>query len=795
MQEFGEGITASDFKSQTKEPVSKLEIYIDEWINLCDLGDENYLIEATYSKGQEEMSYEPVAATISAVIDDNDGNFHPENSDGLYNTYIKVGRKIKFSTGFKKDGTDYVWQWFEGVISDISRDNANRQITITGFDYSQYLTEVELKSPDNYWGIPVTKSITADLVSYSLPAACNGVYIAYLDGVAIYEGEHWVYNKGNNKIYFLPDYVPAADGTNNFKIYYFTEQVPENVVADILVAAGLYADQAAALADMDFIATGITLDRVWFYGGIKCLSAIGKICERCDYQFYFKYNNKPVFKPPTKAGRWEERLFVFSKNLIANPDYQENIDEVRNNIIVEGEKYSKSDEYYKTVSGDNFLPGAVTLDKIDPAAVGKVIISKGLSVPPEWSTTPPLKDVILSDPVNIYDLSHDKFADFVANEHLPGIDEDDMHSDSPVHVPVQQSVKAYVDALTAANIAVLKLAGASYDDIQDWINLTQSSGKTTTGAILTAHAPADGTIDIAEGTGFIKTTNSPVGITKFFNWDAVVGQAVDNNATSYIYIDYTAGDPVPKVTTTRTDIEMNRHFTLGRVYRADNIVHVINSGTDLTNTARRNHERLIGVRGFEHDSGGAITESGERYLESTAGVFWLGANRIETALQNTNNAARITSWYHTGGNWDSTTGLQQVDNTRYDDGADRQNLTNNKFGCMWCYIHFDGDLHIVYGLENGTLTKAQAATPPTIPALLSGFSILAAKIIIQEGDANFIEIVPAYTTYFPVAIPSEHNDMGGLQGGQVDEYYHFTSAQHTELVPLSFAVVAALGTL
>ena len=42
-------------------------------------------------------------------------------------------------------------------------------------------------------------------------------------------------------------------------------------------------------------------------------------------------------------------------------------------------------------------------------------------------------------------IDHDNLTNFVANEHLPGIDEDDMLSDSDAHVPTQQSVKAYAD--------------------------------------------------------------------------------------------------------------------------------------------------------------------------------------------------------------------------------------------------------------------------------------------------------------------------------------------------------------
>jgi len=45
-------------------------------------------------------------------------------------------------------------------------------------------------------------------------------------------------------------------------------------------------------------------------------------------------------------------------------------------------------------------------------------------------------------------LTHDGFADFVAGEHAPLIDEDNMVSDLDTSVPSQQSVKAYVDALT-----------------------------------------------------------------------------------------------------------------------------------------------------------------------------------------------------------------------------------------------------------------------------------------------------------------------------------------------------------
>jgi len=247
-----QGLSLSDFKEEAKQPISKLEIYIDpDWINLCDLNGENYLISANYSSSQRELSYRPIAAEFSAVIDDTNGDFNPRNDEGQYKDYFRIGRKIRFSTGFRKNSTDYFWQWFIGIISDIQIDRRNKQVIIKGFDYTQYLIDTKLKSPNNYWGSSVTKSTVEDQADYDLPAECNWPYIAYLDGNPIYETDYWIYDQATNKFWFLPSKIPDSDGTDNLIIYYYTNQVPENVVADLLVTAGLYADRASALAAMD----------------------------------------------------------------------------------------------------------------------------------------------------------------------------------------------------------------------------------------------------------------------------------------------------------------------------------------------------------------------------------------------------------------------------------------------------------------------------------------------------------------------------------------------------------------
>jgi len=138
----------------------------------------------------------------------------------------------------------------------------------------------------------------------------------------------------------------APAPANNLVIYYFTQQVPEDVIADILVmakapnpATGLpYVNQAAVLAVMDFAATGAgeLIDKVWFSAGSTLLNAIKKICERCDYRFYFKHDGTPVFRPKPAPGG---PVFTFTdpKHITSTSTYQDR-NEIKNRVTIKGIK-------------------------------------------------------------------------------------------------------------------------------------------------------------------------------------------------------------------------------------------------------------------------------------------------------------------------------------------------------------------------------------------------------------------------------------------------------------------------
>jgi len=173
---------------------------------------------------------------------------------------------------------------------------------------------------------------------YALPDDSNGPYFATLNGTPIWNGDPpekfgWVSAEGSNIFSFVEGTIITA-GTDNLVVYYYTDQVLENVVADLLVRAGYYADRAAALAAMDYEPTGIVLSRVWFESGTKALAVLKLICERAGYRFWFAFDGTPCFKPAPEA---TSPVFTFtSPARVQDPGVQQDRAEIRNRIVIEG---------------------------------------------------------------------------------------------------------------------------------------------------------------------------------------------------------------------------------------------------------------------------------------------------------------------------------------------------------------------------------------------------------------------------------------------------------------------------
>jgi hypothetical protein len=170
---------------------------------------------------------------------------------------------------------------------------------------------------------------------YELPTESNGPYLAVLDGAEIWFGnrmDDWIYDEATNMLTFSEKKIVAA-GTNNLIIYYFTTQDIMNVLGDLLMAAGLYANRAAALAALSYTDPAVTVPKVWFEPG-PALDAVRRICERSNYRFWFAYDGTPTFKPAPVA---TSPVFSFPSfgNLSALDDKQD-LEQIRNRVVIEG---------------------------------------------------------------------------------------------------------------------------------------------------------------------------------------------------------------------------------------------------------------------------------------------------------------------------------------------------------------------------------------------------------------------------------------------------------------------------
>jgi hypothetical protein len=359
-------------------------------------------------------------------------------------------------------------------------------------------------------------------------------------------------------------------------------------------------------------------------------------------------------------------------------------------------------------------------------------------------------------------------------------------SDGSDHTFIDQSVISgasptfdgtNITAIPSTNINFNILGTPTYKTAQDWFNVIQTSGIISGFGLSNTRLVTE--LDVAAGTGIIKITDSEIGSSVSFDFAGIQNVTLTSNNINYIYLDYNVGAPQIVATTNRASIELNRHFIIGRVYKCDSTLCVLNAGIHLPNMARNEHERLVERDGFTYSSGAITSETGTLNLAITAGVWFLGHNRLTTDALDSSVADTWIYTHYEAVSWitDNAAAIA-VDTTHYNDGTDvLASLGSNNYGAQWVYISTDSHWYIIYDTINGTLSAAQAATPPTsLPSYLKHMGELIAKII-HKQDGTIVSIEITQDVEFTAAGVPNHNDTGAIQGGAANDYQHLTTAE------------------
>lgn len=303
----------------------------------------------------------------------------------------------------------------------------------------------------------------------------------------------------------------------------------------------------------------------------------------------------------------------------------------------------------------------------------------------------------------------------------------------------------------------------------------------------------DGTINIAAGTAVLRAAADIHSTLYSVEVNAQAGITLTDNSVNYVYLDYNSGSPQFVVSTSITAFNGMDKCLAYTIVREGTTLHYINATEQNVDSNRKHRRMLLETGGFEHVVGGtALSEVGTRNISVTAGGFYYGLNRIDHSAFNTSTGSTFTYYYRDGvSGWTKVTAQTQIDNLQYDNGTGTlATLSNNKYGVHWVYIlnNSPSSLVVQYGQgDYNTLSDARVATVPTAPPAMNGVGALIGRIIIQKSASSFSSTDSAFLQTFTPSAATNHNNLAGLQGGTIGEYYHVTAAQHaalTNLIPV-----------
>ena len=342
-----QGLVTTDFDLKSHVAIGKIEVDTTGWNNFKELPDVKSC-RINSSLLNEVMLFSASSFTITC-LNTND-RFSWLDTGATHYNWLRQGRKIKLYIGIRISDTNYYWKWITGRI-DVPKftEQAGQEIcTISGRCLMRMLIENRMKQV--YWGKQKFFSTHDSEDEYKMPVTCTGVHRVFLDSKDPYDGTNlkeislnsgWTYDWTTNILLLLRSIIPYYEGTNNLVAYYFTAQVPEEVIADILVESGFLREDERIgwLANTNYVTpTGETIDRVWFNKGTTCLEAIRLVAEAAQYRFYPDQDGNPIFKPPPVASSAVKLVTI--DNITIN-NRNEMVDEVKNHVIITGEERKK----------------------------------------------------------------------------------------------------------------------------------------------------------------------------------------------------------------------------------------------------------------------------------------------------------------------------------------------------------------------------------------------------------------------------------------------------------------------
>jgi len=333
--------------------------------------------------------------------------------------------------------------------------------------------------------------------------------------------------------------------------------------------------------------------------------------------------------------------------------------------------------------------------------------------------------------------------------------------------------KVLTGILKAEEIEVNEIGTSTYDDVQDFINQSQSASAWSGFDISDG---GSGTIDIAAGTGMIKTTNSDNGANVSFDYAGQTAQDIlADNSVNWIYIDYNSGTPIAAASTSALTVNSTTQMIIGKVYRTGTSLTIVNDlGQFNANYQALDCRKDFELSGVERASGLVLGETGTRNITTTAGVFYCAHKRTTVSAFDTSGTDTFDVWNSAASMTADTTGVSDYDPnspTQYWNGTALTNCIVNRYTTRFFYIDFGGNLHMQYGTSNTVSIAAAETEPvPTPPPYLADFAIYIGRVVFQQGATSAEVISNPFEQVESGTIVSDHGELAGLSDDDHSQY-------------------------
>ena len=323
--------------------------------------------------------------------------------------------------------------------------------------------------------------------------------------------------------------------------------------------------------------------------------------------------------------------------------------------------------------------------------------------------------------------------------------------------------------LTAGDIAIASGGGSpTVDQVQEYLNNTGSSGFFLGGAISDG---GSGTVDVAAGSGFIRTTNDDNAELQSFKWSASAGIAVADNTTQYIYVD----DAGTISLSTNEFLEAPDKIKIGVVTdEAAAIEGVFPLGVRLEEGIGQAGRFMRGVHGIVRNKrvGGLIFgQSGDanRDVTMTTGQLEWGRTSYTMSAFDTSGADTFFT-YSAGGQEDAA--ASGWPNAQYDNAGTLTTMTNNRWANLFFWLEPNDNIIMVYGraeFVSQAGAEAEGVPSSSLPTRISATGLLATRLTFQKS-ANTATIESAFDTLFANAAVSDHGNLAGLTDDDHTQY-------------------------